>query len=85
MAADGMWRMELIFKFLKLYCTWSWRQDFRRRANPVVDGYRRAGANGCPCFALFVLCRCSFVLFLALFVSSVLFVWAMFICNLVWF
>ena len=74
MAADGTWRMQMIIEFLKLYYTWPWGQDFRRRANPVFEGYRRAGASGCPCFAFFVLCRCSFVLFLALFVSSVLFV-----------
>ena len=29
----------------------AWAPHIRRRANPVVDGYRRAGANGCPCFA----------------------------------
>ena len=29
----------------------AWTPGIRRRANPVVDGYRRAGANGCPCFA----------------------------------
>ena len=74
-----------LFLFLNCYCTWYWEQGIRRRANPVVDGYRQAGANGCPCFASLVLCVVPcFVASLALFVSSVLFVWAMFICNLVW-
>ena len=29
----------------------AWASHTRRRANPVVYGYRRARADGCPCFA----------------------------------
>ena len=83
---DAGVRCEVLLSFLKkeLFYTWSWRQDTRRRANPVVEGYRQAVAIGCPCLLCLSLLLFVCSLF-ALFVPSVLFLLGCLICNLVWF
>ena len=56
--------------FLNCCCSWPWKLDIRRRANPAVEGYRRAGANWLPllCFS-FAVCVVAFVCVLLLLLS----------------